>query len=26
VVTRNIKDFERIAGILLHNPWEEAAP
>ena len=24
VVTRNIKDFERIEGILLLNPWEAA--
>jgi len=26
VVTRNIKDFERIEGILLYNPWEKAEP
>jgi predicted nucleic acid-binding protein len=24
VVTRNSRDFERIEGILLYNPWEEA--
>jgi predicted nucleic acid-binding protein len=23
VVTRNTKDFERVAGIILLNPWEE---
>ena len=23
VVTRNIKDFKKIEGVLLYNPWEE---